>query len=282
MDSRTSFMDSPLRGLTFCAVDCETTGVNPLVHEIIEVAAIRFTLAGGIAEACHGLVRPAGRISPESAFVHGITDEMTADAPPFSGIKEKLFRCIGDSVIVGHNPQFDISFLSLAAGKTELPSFQCVDTEKIARHAFPDLPNYRLGTVCSYLGLGLEYHRALPDAYGSAELFIRSLEVLDPEGSWRVRDISRLCGPLHRARKRAQSLRDRVSAAVCSTTMLIRYEGSDGEVTERKIEPFAVIRHGEKSYLRAYCHARKDIRLFKMDRMTLLWPEAAAKIFYKY
>lgn len=46
------------------------------------------------------------------------------------------------------------------------------------------------------------------------------------------------------------------------------YSPSTGQITNRQIEPFAVInRIGESWYLIAWCRTRKDFRLFRFDRI---------------
>ncbi|MBN1532694.1 MAG: WYL domain-containing protein [Spirochaetes bacterium] len=260
----------PLSRITFCALDLETNGTNPLFHEIIEVAAIRFTLDEGVTGLYHRLVRPSGVISAESTALHGITEEMVSDAGPIHESVRSLIRFIGESVLVIHNPGFDIAFLNRAAGST-LPLLRAVDTVVIARKAFPFLPNHKLGTICLHLGLSLEGHRALPDAYGCMEVFIASLRELDGSGTWSESDLSACCGPMLRASRKARGRHSRLKGgrypAKRTGRVSIRYQGSSGEITERDIEPLEVVTSGSKRYIRAYCHLRHDMRFFRMDRI---------------
>ena len=41
-------MNTPLRDLTFVAIDTETTGLTPGVDRIVELAAVRFRLDGTV------------------------------------------------------------------------------------------------------------------------------------------------------------------------------------------------------------------------------------------
>ena len=45
-----------------------------------------------------------------------------------------------------------------------------------------------------------------------------------------------------------------------------------GEVTEREIDPYAVIPYGKSWHLVGHCHLRADVRLFKIDRIRRLRP----------
>jgi len=45
-----------------------------------------------------------------------------------------------------------------------------------------------------------------------------------------------------------------------------------GELTERAVDPYAVIPYGKSWHLVAFCHLRDDVRLFKIDRIRRLEP----------
>lgn len=93
-------------------------------------------------------------------------------------------------VLVGHNVQFDIGYLSqiflfckkdfsklISTTKdiygTPYPSY--IDTIELTAQALghkEDLKNWKLSTICEYLGIELnDAHRAMNDVYSTAELF---------------------------------------------------------------------------------------------------------------
>jgi predicted DNA-binding transcriptional regulator YafY len=53
-----------------------------------------------------------------------------------------------------------------------------------------------------------------------------------------------------------------------NTCVRIHYESREGEDTERTIAPYGVVLHARKWYIPAYCYLRKDIRVFRMDRIV--------------
>ncbi len=275
--------ETPLSELTFCALDLETNGTNPLFHEIIEIAAIKFSLRHGIEDMYHRLVCPAGHISEESTALHGITGEMVSNAPAIGEVGESLFEFIDDSILVIHNAGFDITFLNHGLGG--LPVFMSVDTVSISRSAFAFLQNHRLGTVCEHLGLKIDHHRALPDAYGCMLVFNESIKKLDSAGRWRLSELSTCCGPLQgaglKARDRFIRQKKRRQAAAGARRVMIHYLGSSGEVTERVIDPVEIIRFGSRNYLRAYCHLRHEMRFFRTDRIMGPLEGPLATIFCK-
>jgi len=119
------------------------------------------------------LVNPRRPISPKARLVHGITDEMVADAPTFDRIAGELLDFIGDSVIVAHNAPFDLGFLAFqfkGAGISPPDNF-AVDTLQLAREHF-NFPSNSLPNIASYLGINLqESHRALQDASTVKQVF---------------------------------------------------------------------------------------------------------------
>lgn len=64
--------------------DLETTGVDAQTARVVEIAAARMNTDGAMSPAVATLVNPGVPIPPEATAIHGITDEMVADAPPFS------------------------------------------------------------------------------------------------------------------------------------------------------------------------------------------------------
>lgn len=61
------------------------------------------------------------------------------------------------------------------------------------------------------------------------------------------------------------------SQAVYRRTCIdIRYEGGSGDVTQRLIEPYGLVLYARGWYVPAYCHLRKELRVFRLDRVCAL------------
>src|SRR4051794_24998738 len=152
-----SFEDlgTPLRHVTFCVIDLETTGGAPADCGITEVGAVK--VRGG---ECLGtfqtLVNPGAAIPPEITYLTGITQAMVGPAPRVNEVLPSLLEFIGDAVIVGHNVRYDLGFLraSLARYGYPRPGNRWVDTCALARRLVRDeVPNCRLGTLAERLRL---------------------------------------------------------------------------------------------------------------------------------
>jgi DNA polymerase III subunit epsilon len=62
--------------VTFVAFDTETTGLQPIVHRLVEVGAVRFRLDGCELATFQQLIDPHIPIPRDVQQVHGITDRM--------------------------------------------------------------------------------------------------------------------------------------------------------------------------------------------------------------
>ena len=47
----------------------------------------------------------------------------------------------------------------------------------------------------------------------------------------------------------------------------LRYIGEQGGVSEREVDPYGVVQRGGRWYTAGYCHLRRDLRVFRVDRI---------------
>jgi len=152
----------------YVALDLETTGLDPSRDVIIEVGAVKFDGHRELAQ-LGSLVNPGRHIPLKITQLTGISDSDVATAPPFSALRERLLRFVGDAIIVGHNVGFDLGFLKQHNCLARNPF---LDTFRLAAILMPHESRYSLGKLVASLGISSDiHHRALPDAKASMELF---------------------------------------------------------------------------------------------------------------
>jgi DNA polymerase III epsilon subunit family exonuclease len=158
-------------GAEFVVVDVETTGVDPRMADLVEIAAVRVK-DGAITDRWSTLVNPGRPIVGNQ--MHGITDADVAGAPSPAEAARAALDFVGGAHVVGHSVGFDIGFIEEAlGGGTKVDTAKVLDTLTIAREGYPDLENYKLPTLSHFFGIELkENHRALPDAEATAELLL--------------------------------------------------------------------------------------------------------------
>jgi DNA polymerase III epsilon subunit family exonuclease len=170
-DSVLSFAQRFRDGGEFVVVDVETTGTDPKLADLVEVAGVRVK-GGKVADTFSTLVNPGRAIVGNQ--MHGITDADVKSAPAPRDAVRKLLDFAGDAPIVGHNVGFDIGFLEEALGDgTRIEQGRYLDTLVIAREGYPESENFKLETLARFFGVDLsQAHRALPDAEATANLLV--------------------------------------------------------------------------------------------------------------
>ncbi len=99
---------------SYVCFDLETTGLDPLYNEIIEIGALKVR-DGKVAERFMEFIHPQEEISPMITNLTGITNEMVANARPADAVISDFLEFCEDDVLIGHNVSFDYSFMKSGA-----------------------------------------------------------------------------------------------------------------------------------------------------------------------
>lgn len=170
-------------------VDCETTGLDPAHHELLEVAALRVhpqTLA--VETEVVLKVRPE-RIEdadPEALRINGYSEEAWANAVPLDEAMVQLAPVLTGAMLAGHNIAFDRGFLDAAwkrvGHRPEALDHHALDTATLAWPLLTSgtIESFSLASVCTHLGIERgEEHKALDDARASLDVARRLLPVME-------------------------------------------------------------------------------------------------------
>jgi DNA polymerase III epsilon subunit family exonuclease len=173
-----------LTELEYVVIDTETTGLNPQRNRVIELAAIRVK-NGQLVETFETLVNPHRRIPDFISKFTGINNEMTAPAPGFAQVADKLLDFMGQAIVVGHNIPFDIRFLDYEMHRLARPALlnETVDTISLAVRLNPGLRRPNLDRLAAHLDLPVKHrHRAMADAALTCECFLVLLDKAHAQG----------------------------------------------------------------------------------------------------
>lgn len=157
-------------------LDTETTGFGVEDHRIIEIGCVEMVGKIPTGRTFHHYCNPERPIDFGSTKVHGITDDKVADAPKFREIAAAFLEFMGDSPLVAHNAEFDVSFLNAELARAGFPALVCevIDTLAIAKQKLPG-QRHNLDALCRHFNVdnsARTYHGALLDALLLADVYV--------------------------------------------------------------------------------------------------------------
>ena len=190
----------------FCAVDLETTGLNPQQDEIIAFAGIPM-LGSRIAvhEGYYTLVRPE-KYKLETMKFHGISKDDLGGAPYFGEVAPGILKAL-DGIIVGHSVEYDHEFLrrhfkriGTRLKRKERLDIVCIE-EWLEKESGRHGPDLSLDAIMRTYGLKESYrHNAMADAFCVAQVFqlqMRRLADLGIDSLWALKQVVKSCrGPI--------------------------------------------------------------------------------------
>src|SRR5260221_14067060 len=98
-------LEVPLRDVTFCAVDLETTSGSWRTGEIVEIGAIK-ARGGDVLGTFKTFAQPSVELPVEIHILTGITPGHLVGAPPLPAVLPTFVEFCGPSMFVAHNPRF--------------------------------------------------------------------------------------------------------------------------------------------------------------------------------
>lgn len=167
-------------------LDVETTGLDPNVDEIIELAMVPFWYedSGRIAGAGIGrseLRQPQKPIPAEVAQLTGITPDMVA-GKTIDFVAAAQFA--GDGLIIAHNAAFDRRFVERFCPQLANNRWACSLCEiPWATHGFESA---KLSLIGQAHGFFYDGHRAVNDCYAGIEVLSRSVPVGGTESAMKM------------------------------------------------------------------------------------------------
>lgn len=156
----------------YSIIDIESNGAPFRKESIIEIAIYRFD-GHEITDQFISLVNPEDKISDFVQKLTGITQKMVLTAPKFHEIAKRVVEITKDSVLVGHNIDFDYRMLRQSFKRLGYEfNINTLDTIPLAKKLIPDEKSYSLSKLCKSIGIPLsEAHRASGDARATLDLF---------------------------------------------------------------------------------------------------------------
>ncbi len=164
------------------SLDCETTGFDPWVDDIISIAAIPIKGHRIFAsEAYRAVVRPDAYLREQSIKVHQLRSKDLEKGRAMADVLPELLRFIGNRPIVGYWIDFDVQMLDkyvLKMLNIRLPNPQVDVCDLYYDRKYGNAPpgtqiDLRYAAILQDLKLPpLAAHDAFNDALGAAEMYV--------------------------------------------------------------------------------------------------------------
>ncbi|MBE6052483.1 MAG: ATP-dependent DNA helicase [Clostridium sartagoforme] len=159
--------------------DVESTGTDVTEDEIIQIAAIKISSKGEVVDSFEKFLK--NKKSVEGSYkVHGFSDDFLMEkGEDKKKVLIEFTEFSKDSVIVGHNVQYDINILTseLSRNNLEAPKFKAFyDTLDIYRRFHTKLQNYKLETLSNIFSTeNKPSHDAMDDILATKDLLVRAI-----------------------------------------------------------------------------------------------------------
>lgn len=159
-------------------IDLETTGTNPGIDRIVELAIVK-VLPDGTRSVKRKLLNPEIPIPKACSDIHGITDEMVKDAPTFRQVAHEIKQMLDGCDFAGYNSnRFDIPLLMeeffRAQVEFDMRNRKLLDVQNIFHKMEPRTLTAAYKFYCSKTLDGA--HSAEADASATHEILVAQLE----------------------------------------------------------------------------------------------------------
>ena len=185
LNNRKALKALSIQDVIFTVLDTETTGLSVNEgHKIVSVGAIKIKNYQLIEnETLDELINPEREIPFASRNIHYISDDQVKDKPNIYQLEKKINNFLENTILVGHNVDFDIGFIKKNAARTSLATtvkrIASIDTILLAAGLYPSLESYELSFLCDHFRIKTFdqiRHSALGDAVITARLFLFLLD----------------------------------------------------------------------------------------------------------
>jgi DNA polymerase-3 subunit epsilon len=185
-----------LRTVSFAVVDFETTGLNPEIDRIVQLAAVIVNGDGEITDSFDTIVKPENpdEYQHGAEHIHGISAQQVSNGMPLRIALEKLWDISAGNVFTAHNAQFDLGFLHAEServgikGRVEVH----IDTLELSKRttSADDTRRHNLLALCEHYGIERDkVHDARSDATATAQLLMHLIKELGVESPDQVAEL---------------------------------------------------------------------------------------------
>lgn len=160
--------------------DVESTGVNILEDEIVQISGVKINYKGEVIDSFERFLIPSKSVG-DSQLVHGFSDEfLKQNGEEKRKVLIDFLQFINGTLLVGHNVGYDIGILNSELSRSNMEKAQFIDyydTLDIARRFYPKLHNHKLETLSDIFKTEVRSsHNAMDDVLATKDILIKMVE----------------------------------------------------------------------------------------------------------
>lgn len=266
-------LDLPLHEYTYVAFDTETSGAYPIGFDVVEFGAVKWHKGQEIGR-LQFLLKPRELMSDFIIGIHGITNDMVAEAPLMNEKVQEIREFFKGAVVMAHHAPFDLGFMALEFEKAllSLPSEPALCTSLLSRKWIHGVENHRLQTLVKHLAIdGGQAHRAYDDAKACLHVGLACFDKM-PAGTTLAQAIKSQMKPLwwkdYSLIAGANSdIKNLIEAIEKKKRVDLVYEGGSNKGEVRQVEPIGIVRNPDGDYLMATCMREKTNKRYYLTRV---------------
>lgn len=261
MTNTNDYMEThrPWTEYTYVAFDTETSGAYPIGSDIIEFGAVKWQDGQEIGT-YQTLLKPRELLTEFNMSIHGITNEMVANAPKMSEKIREIYDFMSGAIPMAHHAPFDLGFVTVEFERYALPLLTgpVLCTSLLSRKWIHGSENHKLQTLVKFLKInGGAAHRALDDARACLQVGLECFKRMGENATlstaiksqgkkldWNDYSLLRWNHPVVKALIEATELKKDLE---------IVYEKSASSAEPRKVRPIGIVRNPDGDYLQALC-----------------------------
>lgn len=159
--------------LDFVVIDVETACSR--VSSICQIGIVGFR-DGAVAFEYETLLDPHDHFSSFNTRIHGIAPGHIVGQPCFGDVHAVVDGHLAGRTTVAHS-YFDKGALAAACRVHGRQPIEAVwlDSVRVAKRAWPELPSHKLNVVSRHLGIPLKHHDALSDARAAGMIVVEAI-----------------------------------------------------------------------------------------------------------
>lgn len=253
-------------------VDVETTGLSSKGGDrVVELAIVRAShLLDPNPVEYSVLINPEMPMPATAERIHGISDQMLEDAPPFSEVVAHMANLLNGAIFVAHNAPFDLGFLEAEcerAGADQPKYGPIIDSLRVARTLFA-FPSCGLSALSNRMDVDLSnHHRALADANATLQVLRQMISSVDPQRRQSVPGFLERLNQMKKGGDARKAMKQQLRAAAKGKATLdidyTKINGPGALTTTRRI----TVDKFQSPNVKAWCHLREEPRVFRLERI---------------